>query len=404
MVGTILSFLLVLLFYLNQNGSTIHDESIAIIFISVAALFILVHSLTLALAWTPLQFAEQYTTPHIFDIFKRDRYLFLTNFWLIFFPLITLILAIYTTSYSTISKALLSLWIVLLGISLDAVYFSIKRMFGYFNPFHVMTLFTREATKSIQNGQDIDLCHWIDGLSEMATRAIQRSSISLCHDALQELQTILRIFLASSKSISQSPQDSQINKLGISDRVSYILFFLLQRIEMIHDKIIAQKLEPSSSTLITTLGKMAISAAKCDITLTTYPLQCLGRASVKAQRHGLVEVGFKAECTLLEVAKTLLTDIDITYLELKETFFTLTTQLDEITKEMFRQDKTINFALLKQPFLDLKGLFKNEKASTHQDTPVILENIDRIIGDFAALEAVMRTIPPIPTTENHTET
>ena len=49
-----------------------------------------------------------------------------------------------------------------------------------------------------------------------------------------------------------------------------------------------------------------------------------------------------------------------------------------------------------QPFKDLRALFQSEKAKDHQDTPVILQNIDRVLGEFEALQMVMSTIPPIP--------
>jgi hypothetical protein len=406
MIGTIISILIALIFYFNQQGMTIADGTTpAIIFSVVAGLFLLIETLILTLTWAPMQIAEQYTTPRLFDLFKKDNYLFLSHLWLIFFPLITFIFVIYITAFNVFSKSLLPLWIVMLGISLDAIYFSIKRVYNYLNPFHVTTLFTKEATRSIQNDQELDLCHWVDGLAEMAIRAVQRTSIALTHEVINALQGILRIFFASSKSISHPEQDSQTKALGVTDKVSYVLFFVLQRLEMINDKIVGQKLEPSASYLIMALGKIVISAGKCDITLINHPLHYLGRFAIKAQRQGLAEVGPKATCTILEVAKTLLSEIDITYLDLKEPFFTLTAQLEEISKEMFRQDKTISFSLLKQPFLVLKELFKSEKVVNHQDTPAIVENIDRILGDFAALEAVMRTIPPIPkvATENGME-
>lgn len=406
MLGTILSILIALIFYFNQDSTAISDGTIsAIIFSVVAGLFILIETLILTLTWAPMQIAEQYTTPRLFDLFKKDNYLFISHLWLTFFSLVTFLFAVYIVSFNVFSKTLLPLWIVLLGISLDAIYFSIKRVYGYLNPFYVTTLFTQEATKSIQNDQELDLCNWVDGLAEMAVRAVPRTSISLCHEVVHELQGILRIFFASSKSISHPLQDSKTQSLGITDKVTYVLFFVLQRLEMINDKVVEQKLEPSASYLIMALGKIVISAGKCDITLISHPLRYIGKFSIKAQRNGLAEVGPKATCIILEVAKNLLTEIDITYLDLKEPFFTLTTQLEEISKEMFRQDKTISFSLLKQPFQVLKELFLGEKASTHQDTPAIIENIDRVLGEFAALEAVMRTIPPIPATgaENNSE-
>lgn len=399
MVGTIFSLILALFLYVSEYSKDIPNYSeTAIILIVVASLFILIHTITMALAWSPMQIAEQQITPRIFDLLGKDLYFRFVNIWLIFFPLLSIAFAMdILSSFNIISKHwLLPVWLVFLGISLDAIHFCVKRVYGYLNPFKLISLFTREASKSIQTEKEADLCHWIDGLSEISIKAIQRTSSALCNEVSNELQLITRLFLESSKSISHHILDTQNEAPGTPDKVSYTLFYILQRLEMINDKAIEQRLEPASSYLITALGKIVVSSAKYDITMTNYPLHFLGKLALKAQNKGLVEVGQKAVCTLVEVGRVILTEIDITYLELQETFFTLTAQLDQISKEMFRQDKTMSIKILKQPFLDIKGFFADPKVATHQDTGAIVQNIDRILGEYDALEAVMRSLPPIP--------
>ena len=74
----------------------------------------------------------------------------------------------------------------------------------------------------------------------------------------------------------------------------------------------------------------------------------------------------------------------------------LITQLHEITKEAFKQDKSINISMLTQPFRDMKAFFASEKLAQHQDTPVIVDRINQVIGEFDALEVILKTLPPIP--------
>lgn len=398
MVGTIFSLILAVFLYVSEYSKDIPNYgATAIILIVIAALFILIHTLTLVLAWSPMQTAEQHITPRIFDLLMKDHYFRFTNIWLTIFPLLSFAFAMDILSFNIFSKNLvLPLWLVLLGISLDAIHFCLRRVYGYLNPFKLISLFTHEANKCIQNEKEAELCHWIDGLSEIAIKAVQRTSTALCNEVNNELQVITRLFLESSKSISHHTLDTPNTTTGSPDNVSYMLFYILQRLEMVNDKAVEQRLEPASSYLITVLGKIVVSSAKYDLTLTDYPLHFLGRITLKAQNKGLTEVGQKAICTLVEVAKMILTEIDITYLELEESFFTLTSQLDNISKEMFRQDKTMNIKILKQPFLDLKELFTKEKVASHQDTPAIVRDIDRILAEYDALEAVMRSVPPIP--------
>jgi hypothetical protein len=400
MVGTLISLIIALGIHFSKIGQdTIPNISIiGIILIAVATLFLFIPTLILALAWSPLQQAELNLTPKVSDHFKNDFSIRLVSIILILFPLLTYLIALDVLFLKVLSNDIvLPIWIVLLGISLDAMQYLIRRVFGYLDPFYVAQLFTHEAHKSILNNQELELCNWIDALSEIAIKAIQRTSTSLCSQVCSELQKIINIFFESSKNIAYPSQDAETKSMGIGDRVSYTLFFLLQRLEMINDKAVEQKLEPVCSNLEAVLGKIAISATKCDISMPAYVLNYMGRLSVNALQHGMPEVGSKTICILLEVAKGILTDIDITYMELQDPFNSLIAQLHAISKEMFRQNKNISVKILAQPFRELKALFTdNEKVAKHQDTPAILTSIDRILGEYDALESVMRTMPPMP--------
>lgn len=104
-----------------------------------------------------------------------------------------------------------------------------------------------------------------------------------------------------------------------------------------------------------------------------------------------------ASCVLSEVANQLLTEIDVTYLELQDPFLSIINGLEIIAKGEFQRNKSINIAILEQPFKELKTLFEQGKVKDHPDTPVIMQNINRVLGEFDALRLVMATRPPIPT-------
>lgn len=398
MFGTVVA----LVFALILHFSSISQESlqnlplIGITLVAVATLFLFLPTITIALAWSPLQRAEEQLTPRVSELFLKDRWIYFLTIALLLFPLISYIMAIDVLFLNIFNKKLvLEVWIVLFGISIDALRHILRRVFYYFDPFRVVSLFTHEANVSIQNDREEDLCNWIEALSEVALRGLQRSSTSLCIQVNDELQHIIHVFLKSSKSISHASQDSK-KEAGEGDKVSYTLFFFLQRLEMIQDKAIEKKIEPVCSNLVTVLGKTVIDAAKYDITMPGYPLHFMGRFAAAAQQKGMSQVGPKAILTLLEVAKTILSEIDVTYVELEDPFSSIINQMNTITKEMFRQDKTISIKLLIQPFRDLKDLFTSEKMANHQDTPAILQKIDLVLGEYEALETVLRTIPTIP--------
>lgn len=397
-MGTLFSLILAGLLYYNALGREIIPTAFttSLIFIAPACLFIALQFFIPVLIWPSLQRAEHELTPRAVEMFRADNGLTLAKWWLILFPIASFALAIDLFFFNNLhTQFVFPVWLILLGISLDTFHWFLKRSLYYLDPFGIVKLFTQFAKNSIRDQKEVDLCNWIDGLSEVSVRAVQRGSLSLCNAANNELQLIGRTFLNASKSIAQESQDAQSKAVGITDKISYTLFFLLNRFEVINEKAVDQKIEPICSNLITIMGKTAIAAAQCDISLASYPLHFLGRMTKSAQEKGLQEVSPKASCTLLEVARYILTEIDITYLELQEPFFSIIANLDEIAKEMFRRDKSMSIKLLIQPFLDLKALFNEPKVAAHRDTPVILQEIDRVLAEYDALQMVMKTIPPI---------
>lgn len=399
MIGTIFSIIIAVLLLLNPmlEQSNINVTLLSVAMIAAATLFLFVIPAGIALSWLPLQKAEQNATPRILEMYRKDTYIRLTTAWLILFPLATFALAIDALYMNILDKKLLfAIWIVLLGIAIDATHQRFKRVLSYLNPFSVIEMFTKEAKECIQNERELDLCHWIDALSEIAIKAIQRHSTSLSNASLYEQQQIARLFFQSSKSISHHTQDKQSKELGIIDKVSYTMFYLYQRLELEFDKALKNNLEPTCSQIIVILGKITVDAAKYDISMASPPLHFLGKFAKKAQENDLSETVLKASCTLLEVARTIINDIDITYLEIKDPFLTIINSMEELAKGAFRKDKAMNISLLIQPFLELKEMFSTDKLKQHQDGPIIIQNIDRVLGEFEALQMVMNTLPTIP--------
>lgn len=399
MVGTILSVVLAVAIYFLAPIKE-HAPALTILgpfLLATPLLFLFLQIVTSALAFSPLQKAEQNLTPRILELFKVDRPLLLINAGLVLFTIFSLFLGLDAVYLDIVPKNILLLvWIVTLGVGIDLLHNHVSRIMSYLNPFSVIKLFTNAGYASIAQDRELDLCDSLESLSEVGLKSLNRSSTSLCNNAIDEMREIVRIFLDSSKSIAHESQDKQSKEMGITDKISYTLFFFFGRIELLFQKALAQNLETVCSNIIGTLGKVTLYAAKVDLSLVSYPVHFLGKFSIKAQQHNMADIGLKGTCTLLEVSKTIVNDIDLTYLELQEPFFSIITQLDEIAKETFRKDKNSSLKVLTQPFRDLKELFSSPKMQNHQDTPVIISDIDRVLAEWDALELVLRTLPPIP--------
>lgn len=388
MIATILGVLVALLTIFFQNYFNIEPGFLEWIFFISIFFVLILFGLPLAFSFSPLQRVEQNFTPRLFEMFRKDRTFQLTWIWTAFFVISTLFLVVATVEIQ--EEYLFAAWVIGFGISLDMHRHMLQRIMSYFNPFEIISMFTEQAIVGIQNDNEETICNAVDSLAEVAVKSIERHSISLCQDTVDELRKVAANLLQSAKSISHpDPEESE-------ETVSFVLFYLFQRIEFIQSLALARGLEPVATNIINNMGKIAVDAAKCDISYLIYPIRYMGQFAQDAQDEGLEEVGVRGSIALVEVAKRILKEADITYVSIQEPFFALIGQVEEIMKEMFRQDKSMNILLLKQPFQQLKELFSKEPIASHQDASAIRADIDRVLGEFTELEAIMSKLPSIP--------
>lgn len=385
-------FIGALIWFLPLNGNIVEGLGIAFILIPLFLLTTLIFAW--GLAWGPLQKGEQNITPRLLDMFGRDKNLKISVLVLSCFPAVSLALwTLIEHSPDVSPKMLFILWIVLLGVAIDQLIYCVKKTTRYLNPFKATEIISKNAKEEIRQNRLDMFVDSIDALSEVALRSLERSNTSLAQQAIGELKEVGSTFLSSSKSFPNLNQDVATLEQTHVDKVSFTLFTLLSRFEMIGIKAAERHYEPVVSQVLTSLGRIAISSAHYDLSLVTYPLLSIGKTAIMAVKKGLTESGVKGEIVLSQVARAIINQVELTYVEIKSPFLTLIDNLDQISKERFKQNKDISVQILLQPFLELQSLFKEPKVSGHQDTPVILTELDRVIAEFNALQAVMATIP-----------
>ncbi|MBS4167070.1 Uncharacterized protein NEOC65_002176 [Neochlamydia sp. AcF65] len=399
MIGIFFSALaaLFILFAPFTPVSLPNENLLGCLLLIIGTAFFVLFCLTMAGSLIPLQEAGQNSTPYLLSLFKKDKYLLGIYSWIVLFALLSYMLALDTLWLNYLQKShRLALWVFSLGITLDIYYTLLKRLITYLNPLEQVVLFTQIAKESIQNDRKSELCEAVEALTETALISTHKMNATVCNHALQAMPNIIRNFLSSSKRIAHMATDSREKNSDMHDKTSYILYYIFERISLINEKVLAKKLEQVAATLVTVWGKIILHCARFDLTLASYPLRLLSCHAKAAINQGLPDIGVRASLTLLEISRTILEEIEYTSLDLKDPFFSLINGLEEITQSTFLQDKSINVKILMQPFQDLKDLFKNPKVATHQDTSLIIKNIDRVLGEYEALELVMKTIPPLP--------
>ncbi len=356
-----------------------------------------------AIAFNTFQKAEQNLTPRVLQLVKHDGHLklyaaglILVSFLAFFISLNPTVIEYFTNIPRFTTLPWIAFWIILIGMGFDFLYLTIKRIYDYINPFSVLTFFTQAAKQSVNADREIDMCNWVESLSEIAVKSLNRSSNSLCLQSLNEMRDVLRIFLDSSKSIAHQTQDKQSLSEGITDRVSYTLFYFLDRFSLIFHTALDKKIEPVCSSIVTTLGKVAVDAANCDFSLVSHPVRFIGDFCREAEEHKMKEVPIKGSITLVEASRAIINDVDYTYQDLIDPFLSVISQLNEMAKESFRENKNLSIKMLMQPLVDLKTIFQSDKLASHRDTPALQAAVNNVLAEWETLDSVLRTMPPIP--------
>jgi hypothetical protein len=342
----------------------------------------------------PIEHLEQNLIPNLMSLFHRRSSISFCQFFLFLFPLVSFAIAVFLSNLEGRYLEYIFLgWIIFFGISLDCLRHIWFHSTQLLTPANCVNHFLSEAKKAVKSDNDEMLWHNIDNLSETALRAVEKSKLALSLQALQAFPPIMHSFFDSSKSISRVNQDEEIEKRTGRDETSFTIFYLLQRLELIYDKALQNKLETVCRQMVMIMGKIIVYAAKLDLSLVSFPTHFLTKFGLKAQQYHFDEVGVLTTSTLLEIAKTIVNDIDLTYTELQEPVQSIINGLTALAKGTFKKDKTTNIPVLVKPLEDLRALFLQEKMSRHRDTPAILGDIDTALGEFGVLAEMMQVIP-----------
>lgn len=372
MYATIISLLLALLF--ASQGTDLLGEQIAALRLAFALFFPLFGIIAFAGSFTALQQGEQTGTPKSLELLKADPKLQAMLIFLFTWPLLAFVqIGTYTWAFL----------FILIGLGLDASRFLVLRLLDHLNPFRLVQLLEEASLRFLQQEQQTPLCETIEALGEMGSKGIIRGNSTLANQTVNGLETVGKRILAAEKNSGK-------------DTLTYMILFILQQMETLFKTAIAQGGGLSLGHLTTAVTKLAARAATVDLSLTLYPLHYLRRMAKKAVEEGHLDVGVKTTLSSMALANEIAALPSLESQELEAPYRCLIDILEEIAKESFRKDKTTPIPLLMQPFLELKTLFTQPKLVNHQDTPAIQKQLDRIIGEFQALDALLKTMPPLP--------
>lgn len=351
----------------------------------------------------PLEYLEQKLVPNLMTLVRRDPPLRIGRTILYLFSLISFFCVAIVSRIQDVNYQdwFFLIWIVLFGIALDVFRDSWSRLINLLNPAYLVSYISQEGIRAIQNDDQQTLLNYLDSLSEVGLRAVEKSKLALSTQTLQSFPPIIKTFFDASKSIGHTARDlKQSKNVGGVDESSFLIFYLLQRLELINDKALRERQETVCRQMIMTMGKIVVDSAKFDLSMVSFPTHFLTKFGLKAQQHHFDEVGVLTTSTLLEVGKTILNDVDITYAELQDPFKAIINGLAALARSTFKKQKDTSIKVLIQPLEDLKAMFQTEKMSQLKDTPVILQYINNVLEEFSMLQEVMQRIPTLSTMDS----
>ena len=378
MLATLISIILVIVF-------TLGFEPAVLAFFPVVALAggivtILVTPLIVGLTLIPLQASSVETSSRAMSLARKDPFQIVLIFvWISF--------AIYSLAAASFASTLLFvLWVVWLGVSLDAMVLYMWRATGFSDPYHLVDLHVKNGIKNFPADSQKELCASIDALAEVSLKAMYQKSLPLSSEVVDSLEGLGRDYL------------KYVDGTGGADasgRVNYTLGFLFHRLQMLFDLAAEDRLEPMGNRIILCAAKLTAATAKFDPSQASLPIHFLEGFIETATEYELKEVTVNSSIVLQEIIKSMIEDPELRGKNLSGVLFSLIGQMEKLATETFKEDKSTPIPLLTEPFRDLQTHLE-EKISDFPESQAVIAHLKRIVTDFQALQGVLQSIPDIP--------
>lgn len=390
-MGTITALVLTALSF--YASSEVVLTAFPYVLLAITTAFLLAFAIGNVLSASALQNTETHGMTGLIGLFRQDIQVHLIHGYILFWLLLSLYLAMTGPSLFPVnSRWIMGVWLVLTGVALDMASYLYRRLMLFLSPLSGLQIIQDEAVNDIQAGRDVELCGRIDSLAETGLRASRSDGLSLCHASIEAIRNTVQNDFSWNR---RRPQTAASDFDPIQ-RAGYILNYACERLALIYSSAHENGLSSICQDVISALGKISVAVAEHQGALVAGPVAFMGnltKQTVKAQNQA---AGVKLLVTLVQVTKRILGDQAQPTAPLERTIGPIIKQMDEVAKQCFRQDKSIPLPTLTAPFQELKRIFESERFTGNPDRTAILALIERPLTDFANVDLVMRTIPPLP--------
>lgn len=386
---TLISFLCAaVLFSLDAKKLALALPQIAPWMILLALLFLGMRAYLGSALLERMQHASRDLTPRVMELYGESTCCIGTGILLSILPPLFLLcgLSMFAWAQADYAPFLLGGALLLLGLGIDAINVQLECAREFATPRSFLKLLQERAEKTVAHEKETVVLEELDSLTEIAFKAIGRATSSLAIEAIDSMRTVMRGYEALARAKKGVAADPQF--------MPYALSYLLHRYERIYQDANRYLLEPVSTHLLTTTSKVAFEAASNDFSLGLPPVKLIGKWALQEIDAGRPDVAIKAACVLQELGKLILEESDRSVQGFKIFFIGLTQEIERITKALFAKDKTTSIPLLISFFRELELALKKGRFKDHTDCAIVLDEVGRVMEQFAALSQVMEKIPP----------
>ncbi len=397
MTGILASLFLSLGILLIQpvNGPILDDHLVSYLYLIVGSLFFPIVIILNTMTFLNLQHSIDRLSASIIDVFKEDRRIRYYNALFLIFPLISYVfssLSLVAEHPFLNGERRFVLWLLLLGLEIDLIRAFIRTIGIYLNPLDTTQQFLLRAKNFSKKGDDRELLNTMDSLGEISIKALEQHSESLAMNALYKLYECLQSYFLSSRLWSSSPSKNKESEHILQERWNFVLVYFCKKLELIQQRAVLQHFESVCNEIISLLGKSILLVARYDAVLSRLPVHFLGKCEEMCRDAKMDDMIIRSSCTLQEIVKTLVNEEEYSSKEVGELILSLLKRLEEMAKAIFRKDKSINLNLIRDPFKEIIQVLKEEKTFPLPFRNEVTLELERILGEFAALELVMRKI------------
>jgi hypothetical protein len=288
--------------------------------------------------------------------------------------------AILVTVLGSYFHPAVSLFAVVIAILSTWELFRISRTES--DPFHLLAGYQNEAKKCIAQNNEPELCDWIEAIHEINYKAVRNANVSLASAGIETQLLIGKQFLSES------------NTLDLP-RIGYVLHFLYERLKSLFELCLRENHESLCVQVNTTFGKLALHAMGTHPHFAGAALVTAGNLAEKAVRGGAKDVAIKTSLMLIELCHTVANEAPLDDKDLGDAMVEVVKTLETISKELYRQDKSIPLEVIRAPFLQLKTALASSPNANHPTVVLSLHEVDRVLAEYQELELILKTIPPI---------